>query len=159
MELKLFLLIILANGLPIVSQNLLGSRFAQPLDNNRLYFDGKPILGPRKTYRGIISALVGTTLIAVLINLSFSAGVLIASCAMAGDLLSSFIKRRLGYASSDMAFGLDQIPESLFPLLAYYYFWNGLEWLTIVSMVVAFIIVELVISKILYKMRIRNRPY
>src|SRR6478736_778738 len=38
--------------------------------------------------------------------------------AMAGDLFSSFVKRRLHLASSSMAIGLDHIPESLFPLLA-----------------------------------------
>ena len=37
---------------------------------------------------------------------------------MAGDLFSSFVKRRLHLPSSSMAIGLDHIPESLFPLLA-----------------------------------------
>ena len=36
----------------------------------------------------------------------------------AGDLFSSFVKRRLDLASSSMAIGLDHIPESFFPLLA-----------------------------------------
>ena len=34
---------------------------------------------------------------------------------MAGDLFSSFVKRRLRLASSSMAIGLDHIPESSFP--------------------------------------------
>jgi hypothetical protein len=35
-----------------------------------------------------------------------------------GAPLSSFIKRRLALVPSSQAIGLDQIPESLFPLLA-----------------------------------------
>jgi CDP-archaeol synthase len=42
----------------------------------------------------------------------------VAATAMAGDLLSSFVKRRFGLAPSSKATGLDQIPEALFPLLA-----------------------------------------
>src|SRR5438477_12422592 len=37
---------------------------------------------------------------------------------LAGDLLSSFLKRRFDLAPSTKATGLDQIPEALFPLLA-----------------------------------------
>ena len=37
---------------------------------------------------------------------------------MTGDLFSSFIKRRFGSAPSSQALGLDQIPESLLPLVA-----------------------------------------
>jgi hypothetical protein len=37
---------------------------------------------------------------------------------MAGDLFSSFLKRRLNLPPSSPALGLDQVPESLFPLLA-----------------------------------------
>ena len=38
-------------------------------------------------------------------------GLLVAATAMAGDLLSSFLKRRLALAPSSQAIGLDQIPE------------------------------------------------
>src|SRR5262249_24399228 len=37
---------------------------------------------------------------------------------MAGDLFSSFLKRRIGLGPSSKATGLDQVPESLFLLLA-----------------------------------------
>ena len=45
-------------------------------------------------------------------------GTLVAIFAMAGDLFSSFSKRRLHLDSSSMAIGLDHVPEPLFPLLA-----------------------------------------
>ena len=45
-------------------------------------------------------------------------GALVAASAMAGDCLSSFIKRRFGLEPSEMTLGLDQVPESLFPAVA-----------------------------------------
>lgn len=37
---------------------------------------------------------------------------------MTGDLVSSFVKRRIDLPPSSRASGLDQMPESLFPSLA-----------------------------------------
>ena len=42
-------------------------------------------------------------------------GVAFGALSMAGDLISSFLKRRIGVKSSDSAHGLDQIPEAMLP--------------------------------------------
>ncbi len=77
---------------------------------------------------------------------------------MFGDLLSSFIKRRKRYESSEMAIGVDQVPESLFPLIAVQA--NlGFSSLDIIAIVGAFFVVELVLSRILYMVNIRLHPY
>jgi hypothetical protein len=55
---------------------------------------------------------------AVLIDLPWQAGALAGVSAMAGDCLSSFVKRRLALEASSMSLGLDQVPESLFPAIA-----------------------------------------
>lgn len=77
---------------------------------------------------------------------------------MAGDLFSSFLKRRLHLPPSSRATGLDQIPESLFPLLACHW----MLALTVVDIAVGvalFFIGELVVSRVLYKFRARRHPY
>jgi len=51
-------------------------------------------------------------------SLPWQLGALAAASAMAGDCLSSFIKRRFGLEPSSMTLGLDQVPESLFPAVA-----------------------------------------
>ena len=82
----------------------------------------------------------------------------VGSFAMAGGLFSSFCKRRLGLPSSSRASGLDQVPESLLPLLAC----RDLLGLTggyIVAGVVMFVIGEIVLSRLLYSLRLRDRPY
>src|SRR6516162_6058765 len=80
--------------------------------------DGRPLVGPSTTIRGIVVSLVATALGAILLGLHFWIGLLIPGTSMAGDLFSSFMKRRIGLGPSSKATGLDQLPESLFPLLA-----------------------------------------
>jgi CDP-2,3-bis-(O-geranylgeranyl)-sn-glycerol synthase len=77
---------------------------------------------------------------------------------MAGDLFSSFVKRRMGLAPSSRAVGLDQIPESLFPMLA----GAGIYGLSVADVglaVAIFFVGEVVVSRLLYRMRLRDRPY
>jgi hypothetical protein len=78
--------------------------------------------------------------------------------AMLGDVLSSFTKRRLGKASSSMALGLDQIPESLLPLLAVMETFD-LSGSAVAWTVVGFTVLELALSPIFYWLGVRNRPY
>ena len=77
---------------------------------------------------------------------------------MLGDLFSSFLKRRMKLPPSSRALGLDQVPESLFPLLAC----QGLLGLTvtdIVTVVAIFFAGDVVFSPLFYKWKIRKRPY
>jgi len=166
--LKLLLLIIIANGSPVIAQKLLGGRWQSPLDAGINFIDGKPLFGATKTWRGILAAWIPTSLVAWLMHLPFLTGFLIALCAMLGDLLSSFIKRRLGMPSSSMALGLDQIPESLLPLLVVKYFaptllpppvQADLTWAMVWQIVAMFFVAGLLLSRILHRLHIRNKPY
>ena len=156
--LQLIFLIIVANGAPIIARWLLNERWSVPLDGGRVFLDGFPLLGISKTYRGVAVSLLVTPLTALVVGLSWDIGLLVASLAMVGDCLSSFVKRRLAFPPSAMALGLDQIPESLLPLLGV---WEPLA-LTgggIIATVVGFFLIELGLSKILYVLHIRKRPY
>jgi hypothetical protein len=113
---NLVLLLVITNGAPVLASLLLGRRFNQPLDYNLQFTDERPLLGPTKTVRGIVSAIFLTTLMAPLFGLSPAQGSLFALLAMSGDMASSFIKRRLGISSSHSAPLLDQLPETLLPL-------------------------------------------
>jgi len=158
MEIYLLLLLLIANGSPILARILLGKFFGRPLDGGRLFADGHPLLGHSKTLRGVVSAILVTTLVAPLFGFSWVIGFLIGSFAMLGDLFSSFLKRRLGLDSSSMALGLDQIPESLFPLLVC---WPLLELslLQVIYLTMAFVVLELLVSRLLYALGIRKHPF
>ena len=157
-ELKLLLLIIVANGAPVLARNILKSRFEMAVDSNRVFFDGRPVFGPTKTWRGIISAILLTVPVALLLGFTAGLGLVSAALAMAGDLLASFIKRRLNLSPSSRALGLDQIPESLLPMLACQNL-LGLSWKSTIMVVFLFFVMELLLSRLLYQLHIRKHPY
>lgn len=156
--LPLLLLLLVANGAPILARKLFGTRWQHSLDGGHRAWDGRPSFGPAKTWRGLLASLVASSVAAWLLGLPAAHGAVIAAAAMVGDLLSSFIKRRLNIAPSGMALGLDQIPEALLPLLVMgpYY---ALDKRDIAILVLVFLVLELVLSRILYRLHIRKRPY
>ncbi|AEJ00821.1 protein of unknown function DUF46 [Nitrosomonas sp. Is79A3] len=160
LQLEIFVLfwLIGINGAPILLTKLLGQRFSCPIDCNRVFSDGRPILGPSKTFRGLISALLVSVLIGSIFAIPLHTSLLFGALSMMGDMTTSFIKRRLSLVSSSMALGLDQIPESLFPLLGC----NDLLGISveqIVVVVVAFFLIDLILSQLLFWLRIRKTPY
>jgi len=155
---KLLLLLSLANGTPIAAKRIFGSRFAFPVDGGANFPDGRPLFGPSKTVRGILSSVIVTTAAAPLLGLDLVVGATVAVAAMAGDLFSSFTKRRLNFPPSSQALGLDQVPESLIPMLACRKA-LALTAADIALGVAIFFVGELVLSRILYWLRFRDRPY
>jgi CDP-diglyceride synthetase len=156
--LQLLALLTVANGTPIVAKKIFGPRFARPLDGGIIFFDGRPLFGHSKTIRGITASILVTTAGAPFIGLDLTKGAIVASAAMAGDLFSSFVKRRLNFAPSSQALGLDQIPESLFPMLAC----REALSLTIPDIALGvgvFFIGELILSRVLYRFHLRDKPY
>lgn len=156
--LLLLLLITIANGAPILARVLLNDVFNLAVDFGSKLSDNNPIFGASKTWRGILAAVFATSAAAWLLSYSPRTGLLIAAFAVAGDLTSSFIKRRLAMKASSMAPLLDQIPESLFPALMMMTAFD-LTLLSVFLLVLIFIMVELALSHTLYKWGIRKRPY
>ena len=157
-EAKLLFLLLVANGTPVMVSNLFRHRLDYPLDGHLKAFDGRPLLGPSKTVRGVLTSVATTALVAPVLGMTWQSGALFGGLAMCGDLVSSFIKRRLGMSSSSMALGLDQIPEALIPLLAMRKDF-GLSWTGLWYTVAGFFILELVLSRILFKLNLRKQPY
>ena len=152
----LFLLMV-ANGAPIIARDILQERWSYPIDGGKTWYDGRPLFGPAKTVRGLLAASVATGCAAPLVGCSILLGVLIGLCAMCGDLLSSFVKRRLGMQSSASALGLDQGLEALGPALVFRtpFAFQAVE---IVTIVLVFFVVEIGLSRVLYHLHLRNRP-
>lgn len=154
----LLIMLVVANGAPIVACNLFGERFGRALDGGRRWFDGRPLLGHSKTLRGILSALLVTALVAPLLGHAARLGLGVGALAMTGDLLSSFLKRRLALEPSSMALGLDQIPESLLPAVALHGAF-GLGWGDVVVVSGAFLLLSVLLSALLYAVGVRKQPY
>lgn len=157
LDFKLLCLLVVANGAPIIASNVFGTRFALPVDLNARLWDSRSFFGPSKTYRGLAAAAVASAAAAALLGSGAAFGALFGLGAMGGDLLSSFIKRRLGVPPSDSALILDQVPEAAAPLLVLWP-WLGIGVLDGVIVVAGFFVVEVLLSRVLYRMHIRNRP-
>lgn len=91
-----------ANAVPVIFGG------GHPIDNGRTFWDGKPIFGAHKTFRGFFAGLFIGTLVGVfqsIVGKLFSLpptfqypllfGFIVSLGALLGDLLDSFIKRRL----------------------------------------------------------------
>jgi CDP-diglyceride synthetase len=155
---QLLALLTIANGTPVIAAKVFGNTLAWPVDGNVAFLDGRPFFGPSKTLRGVVLSILVTTAFAPLIGLEWKIGALIAFTAMIGDLLSSFLKRRLGLFASSQYIGLDQVPESLLPLLACR-FLLPVTIFDVVLATVIFLVGALVLSRVLFKLHIRDRPY
>lgn len=147
-DLLLVTLIAGANAAPWLLGHWLGRRDARPVDSGWQLPNGQPLLGPSKTWRGLAAALIATPLLALLIGWPVWLGLAVGGAAMVGDLMASFLKRRLGLASSTDAPGLDQIPEALFPALVAT-FWLDLDWVDLGLVVGTFLISHLLLTKLL----------
>ena len=153
----LLALLVCSNGAPILVRKLLGKFGDFPVDGGWVTTDQRRLLGPSKTIRGIAAAVLTGAIVSMLLGLGAGFGALFVLIAMLGDLLSSFVKRRMGLDSSASALGLDQIPESLLPLLFAKVVFD-LDWLQVGVTVLMFIVLEIVLSPVLYYLKIRVKP-
>lgn len=156
--LHLLLLIIVANGVPVILRAVLDERLNRPIDFGYRLPDGRPLFGVSKTWRGVVGSVLGTAAAAVVLGYALETGALVAVYAMAGDVLSSFVKRRIGLAPHSMAPLLDQVPESLLPAVMMRHAF-GIDTEAIIILVAAFVAAELLLSVVLFKLGVRKKPY
>jgi CDP-2,3-bis-(O-geranylgeranyl)-sn-glycerol synthase len=110
-----------ANGAPV----LFGG--GKPIDGGKMFRDGKPIFGPHKTIRGFVfGILIGTfvgwvqEVLGPSVGLpkgSIILGFVLSLGALMGDLLGSFIKRRMNLKSGARLLVSDQLDFMLMALL------------------------------------------
>ena len=115
--LKILILLWLVNLAPPLLAHYLDTRWDTPVDRHRLWLDGRELLGPHKTLRGLAAGIAAGLLVGLLLGLHWWAALAAAGLSMIGDLLSSFIKRRLQIPSGRNVAGLDQVLEGALPLL------------------------------------------
>lgn len=107
-----------ANAAPVIFGG------GQRIDFGKLFFDGKFLLGSHKTFRGFLAGLIVGTLVGLVQTLLFEhvlfqygsqfrydifLGFMLSLGALTGDLLESFIKRRLNRSPGSSLPVADQI--------------------------------------------------
>jgi CDP-archaeol synthase len=155
---RVLVMLAIANGAPVIAKRLLGDRLNQPLDCQRRWLDQRRLLGPSKTIRGVIASIAACLIGAYLIGIDWMVGAGFGAMSMIGDILSSFVKRRMNIAPSGQAVGLDQIPEALLPTLLVSGLF-GLSAFDVVLIVAAFWLASVVFSPLFHWIGLRDRPY
>lgn len=158
LDFQLLLIIITANAAPILARHVAGRLSGTPVDLGLRFFDGHELFGSSKTWRGILSALLLGVLLGLALRLPAVLCLGMAALAMLGDLISSFIKRRLDLEPSTRYRVLDQVPESLLPMLLAWH-WYGLGFGSVLLVVFLFFVLEQLVSPLAYRLKIRKRPY
>ncbi len=158
MFIETLLLALITNGAPILIWRVVGSRANWPVDFGLRLPDGNPLFGESKTWRGVAGAILAGALCAPVMGIDATVGAAFGVLAMAGDLLSSFIKRRWRMRPSDQALALDQIPEIAIPILVLREPLQ-LDARDILFLIVIFFIGGLLLSRLLYRLKLRKKPY
>jgi CDP-2,3-bis-(O-geranylgeranyl)-sn-glycerol synthase len=96
-----------ANAVPVIAGG------GQPMDFGRNFFDGKPVFGKNKTFKGFFFGLAVGVAVGmvewVLFDYPFLFSVLSPLGALLGDLAAAFLKRRIGIAPGGLLPVVDQI--------------------------------------------------
>ena len=158
LDLQVLLLVIVANGAPLAAKAILGEKLSVPLDAGHIFSDGRPLFGTSKTVRGLVVGVGAGALCALLLGFDWTIGLLIGAAALAGDLVSSFIKRRMDLAPGSQVVGLDHIPESLVPALVAMPL-VGLTLFDVAVVTALFAAGGLISSLVLAKLRPENQPH
>lgn len=112
---KILILLWAVNLTPALLSYYLDQRWGRPLDGGRPWRDGRPLLGSHKTIRGVLGGVAAGTITGVYLGFPAWLGLAAGLLSMAGDLFSSFLKRRLSKSSGAVVPGLDQIFEGGLP--------------------------------------------
>jgi len=161
-----------ANMAPVIFKKLkLLESLNKPVDKEKLFVDKKPLFGKNKTYRGFVSGVIMGILGAYLQMLLFNwtafkkisipgidytnhvtiilLGILMGLGAITGDLIESFLKRRLNVLSGQSFAPWDQIDlvigAYIFVLPLHYLHIITISWMLLLwSMIVSFFLIVIV---------------
>lgn len=139
------LLLCAANTAAWATGRLLGSHWAAPLDFGLVLKDGQRLFGSHKTWRGLIAGAAAAGLLAAALGQSLLLGAAFGATSMAGDALSSTIKRRLRREPGTEVPLLDQVPEAMLPL-AVFGPSLGLGFLAMVGVTLAFTLLDIAVT-------------
>jgi CDP-2,3-bis-(O-geranylgeranyl)-sn-glycerol synthase len=148
-----------ANALPVIFSGW------GPIDFGKK-FGGKRIFGDHKTIRGTLSGLIGGILAGYLEMVIFGLGFMLAASvpitigALFGDMLGSFIKRRMNLRSGHRAPIMDQYGFFIFallfalPFLSDFPTWYGLLFIAVLTG-----ILHVVANIVAHRLKLKKVPW
>ena len=116
-NIKILILLWGINLTPVLLAFLMEGKWKTPVDRGMTFRDGNPFLGSHKTLRGVVGGIAAGGAGALVLSLPLWVGISTGILSMAGDLLNSFIKRRLGKTEGQQFLVMDQLLEGALPLV------------------------------------------
>jgi CDP-2,3-bis-(O-geranylgeranyl)-sn-glycerol synthase len=147
-----------ANAIPVIAGGGL------PMDFGKTFFDGKPIFGSHKTFRGFFSGLIVGTAVGLLESLVFGYpvffGTVLSLGALLGDLAGAFVKRRLGVTPGNLMPVFDQVDFVVGAIVfSIPFFLQFLSLPLVVAMLVITPPLHLLTNFVAYKMGLKSNPW
>jgi CDP-2,3-bis-(O-geranylgeranyl)-sn-glycerol synthase len=145
-----------ANAVPVIAGG------GRPMDFGKNFFDGKPVFGKNKTFRGFFFGLaVGVAVGLVeyaLFDYPFLFSILSPLGALFGDLAGAFLKRRLGIAPGGLLPIVDQVDfvvgAILFSLPLTIIYWE-----LAVAVIIITPPIHLLTNFLAYKLKLKETPW
>jgi CDP-2,3-bis-(O-geranylgeranyl)-sn-glycerol synthase len=145
----------IANMTPLILSKIIRKR--RPLDMGRSWVDGKRVFGDSKSVEGFMAGIFAGLVTGLFLG-NLSRGLLMGLGAMTGDVLGSFIKRRLDIAQGESALFLDQYLFILMALLFSYLAGYVTTLNQLVVILIATPILHISSNYVAYLLKIRQKP-
>jgi CDP-2,3-bis-(O-geranylgeranyl)-sn-glycerol synthase len=147
-----------ANAVPVIA----GGGLA--LDFGKNFFDGKPIFGKNKTFRGFFSGLAIGTAVgfveSVFFNYPIVFGLLLSLGALFGDLTAAFAKRRLGLSPGDLLPVVDQVDFVMGAILfSLPVCLHTLSWELLAAVLIVTPPIHLLTNFVAYRLGLKSNPW
>ncbi len=128
------------------------------LDGDNKFIDGEPILGNHKTVRGTLSGIIAGTLTGILQGQPYR-GVLMAIGAILGDLIVSFIKRRLKLPPGAMFPIADQMSFIVLAVIFDMLIVPVLQWDRILVILLVTLPIHYFANVIAWMLKLKSKPW
>jgi CDP-2,3-bis-(O-geranylgeranyl)-sn-glycerol synthase len=147
-----------ANAVPVIAGG------GYPIDFGKNFFDGRPIFGKNKTFRGFFFGLVVGIGVGLTESIFFayplSFGLILSLGALLGDLAGAFIKRRLGLAPGNLLPVIDQVDFIIGAILfSFFVPVSFLSWELIITVLIITPPIHLLTNFVAYKLGLKDNPW
>jgi len=146
----------IANATPLILAKFMSKR--RPMDLGKYWLDGKRILGDSKSIEGFVSGTFAGFVVGIFLDSPLK-GLLMGLGAMTGDVLGSFIKRRLGINQGEPAPVLDQYLFILVALL----FGSSAGYVPSMEQLIVILVVTPILyissNYVAYLLKMKSKPF
>jgi CDP-2,3-bis-(O-geranylgeranyl)-sn-glycerol synthase len=148
----LYLPAYLANAAPVIAGG------GNPLDGGRIWRDGRPLLGSHKTVRGTLAGVIVGTVVG-LVQMMPLRGFLLAIGTIGGDIIVSFLKRRIDLKPGAPFPVADQLGFIIVAVVLASVVPPPTTWERVVAIVVATIPIHFVSNFFAWILKLKSHPW